>query len=199
MTELAKRYPREVKVGEETVTLALLSAEDQQDLLAFARELPPHDLLFLSRDIRQPRVQAAWLKQIEAGEIVSLVARASGKIVGTTALVIDKLSFSAHVGELRILVSEAARRMGLGRKLIQEAFLVGVDQGLEKLTARMTLDQDAAIAVFEDMGFKREAMFHDHVKDADGRTHDLLVMSSDVDGFYSQLQAFGLDGTGQDT
>lgn len=193
MNELANRYPREIKLGEESIRLSLLTDADQQDLLTFARKLPPHDLLFLSRDIREPKVQAAWLRQIESGEIVSLVARVAGGIVGTTAVVLDKLSFSAHVGELRILVSESARRMGLGRTLIQEAFLIGVEQGLDKLTARMTLDQDAAIAVFEEMGFKREAMFCDHVKDADGKKHDLLVMSNDVDGFYSQIQMYGLD------
>lgn len=193
MNELAGRYPREVRLGEERVQLSLLTPADQSELLAFASELPSHDLLFLSRDIREPRVQAAWLRQIEAGEIVSVAARVDGKIVGTTAVVIDRLSFSAHVGDLRILVSESARRIGIGRRLIQEAFLVGVDQGLDKLTARMTLDQDAAIAVFEEMGFKREAMFHDHVKDAEGKKHDLLVMSNDVDAFYSQMQVYGLD------
>lgn len=193
MSELEGRYPRDVQLGEESITLTLLGTEDAADLLAFAAELPPHDLLFLSRDIREPKVQEAWLNKIATGEIISIAARAAGRIVGTTAVVIDKLSFSAHVGELRILVSGTARQMGLGRKLIQEAFLVGVDQGLEKLTARMTLDQDAAIAVFEELGFKREALYCDYVKDKEGRKHDLLVMSRDVDSFYSQLQAYGLD------
>lgn len=193
MTELKGRYPTDIELGEETVNLSLLSTADGKDLVAFAEELPPHDLLFLSRDIREPKVQAAWLRQIESGGIVSVVARVAGRIVGTTAVVVDKYSFSPHVGELRILVSESARRMGLGRKLIQEAFLVGVDLGLEKLTARMTLDQSAAINVFEELGFKTEAMFHDHVKDRDGKKHDLLVMSNNVDAFYAQMEAYGLD------
>lgn len=193
MSDLAGRYPYEVTLGEETIEFSLLTSADTEDLMAFVDTLPTHDLLFLARDIRELKVQAAWLRQVEAGEIVSVVARVAGHIVGTTAVVIDKLSFSAHVGELRILVSGATRQMGLGRKLIQEAFLVGVDQGLEKLTARMTLDQDAAIAVFEGMGFKREAMFHDHVKDTDGRNYDLLVMSNDVEGFYSGMAVYGLD------
>ncbi|MCB1693519.1 MAG: GNAT family N-acetyltransferase [Pseudomonadales bacterium] len=193
MSELTGRYPRDVELANETVELSLLSEADREDLLAFARSLPAHDLLFLSRDIREPKVQGAWLRQIEAGEIVSIVARAEGKIVGTTAVVIDRLSFSAHVGELRILVAGGARHKGLGRKLIQEAFMVGVDQGLEKLTARMTLDQDAAIAVFEELGFIREAMFRDHVKDAEGKKHDVLVMSQDVEAFYGQKRLYGLD------
>lgn len=193
MSELTGRYPCEVKLRDAVVELSLLSAVDEKDITVFANELPNHDLLFLSRDIQEPKVAAAWLQQIETGEIVSVVARRQGKIVGTTAVVIDKLSFSAHVGELRVLVSPGARDIGLGRKLIQEAFLVGLDFGLEKLTARMTLDQDAAIAVFEELGFRREAMFRDHVKDRDGKKHDLLIVSHDVDGFFAHMQAYGLD------
>lgn len=193
MSELTGRYPCEVELRDAVVELSLMSAADAKDVAKFANELPTHDLLFLSRDIQEPKVAAAWLKQIESGDIVSVVARRTGKIVGTTAVVIDSLSFSAHVGELRVLVSPNARRIGLGRKLIQEAFLVGLDCGLEKLTARMTLDQDAAITVFEELGFKREAMFRDHVKDRDGKKHDLLIMSHDVDGFFAHMHVYGLD------
>ena len=65
--------------------------------------------------------------------------------------------------------------------------------GFEKLTARMTLDQNAAITVFEELGFKREAMLRDHVKDRDGKKHDLLILSHDVEGFLAQMHAYGLD------
>ena len=67
------------------------------------------------------------------------------------------------VGELRTLVTPDARDIGLGRTLIQESFLIGLELELEKLTVRMTLDQDKAINVFEKMGFKTEALLRDHV------------------------------------
>ncbi|MFP6806829.1 MAG: GNAT family N-acetyltransferase [Pseudomonadales bacterium] len=199
MSDLEGRYPIQLTMKGESIGLSLLTGSDRDDVVEFVSQLPPHDLLFLARDIQEPKVVAAWLKQIEAGEIVSVVARRGDVIVGTTAVVIDKLSFSAHVGELRVLVGQGARDIGLGRKLIQEAFLVGLDCGLEKLTARMTLDQDAAITVFEELGFKREAMLRDHVKDRDGKKHDLLILSHDVEGFLAQMQAYGLDeATGTD-
>ena len=56
----------------------------------------------------------------------------------------------------------------------------------------VTLDQDAALTVFEEMGFRREAMLLDHVKDKEGKDHDILILSQNVDGFASQLQAYGL-------
>ena len=48
------------------------------------------------------------------------------------------------------------------------------------LTARMTLDQAAAQAVFRRLGFQREAVLFDYVIDAEGRTRDLLVATKHV-------------------
>jgi len=190
---LQKRYPKEIALNGKTVTLSLLTGTaDQEEVLAFSRTLPAHDLLFLKRDIQEPKVISAWMQSIEDGEIASVVARIDGEIVGTTAIVIDKHSWSSHVGELRILVGPAAREIGLGRTLVQESFLLGLDLGLDKLTARMTIDQEAAISVFEELGFKTEAMLRDFVKDPDGKKHDLLILSHDVDVVHSQMQAYGM-------
>jgi RimJ/RimL family protein N-acetyltransferase len=43
------------------------------------------------------------------------------------------------------------------------------------LSARMTLDQVAAQAVFRRLGFQREAVLWDYVITQDGRTRNLLV------------------------
>tara|TARA_R110002110_G_scaffold153501_3_gene346894 strand:- start:414 stop:1004 length:591 start_codon:yes stop_codon:yes gene_type:complete len=196
MKDLKARYPLLLELNGHKVELSLLKGDDRDLTVAFAETLPARDLLFLSRDISEPKVVDAWMRQIDAGEIISVAAKLDGSVVGTTALVIDKLSFSAHVGELRVLVGEQARAIGLGRRLIQEAFLVGAELGLEKLTARMTLDQDGAIKVFEELGFRQEALFRDHVKDRDGLKHDLMIMAQDVDGFISRMQAYGLDDIG---
>tara|TARA_R110002111_G_scaffold9284_5_gene32082 strand:+ start:99 stop:425 length:327 start_codon:yes stop_codon:yes gene_type:complete len=104
MNEVAARYPRTIDLGGNSIEFSLMTETDQALTAAFAETLADHDLLFLSRNIREPKVVAAWLKQIEAGEIVSVAARLDGKIVGTTAIVVDRLSFSAHVGDIRVLV-----------------------------------------------------------------------------------------------
>ena len=193
MSELGDRYPKTVDCGGTDIQLEVLESLDTDELKAFTDALPEIDLLFLSRDIRQPKVIDAWSRSIESGDLFTIAARHDGKVVGTTAVVLDKYSWSAHVGELRILVLPEARSIGLGRTLIQEAFLMGIDLGLEKLTVRMTLGQDQAIAVFEEMGFRTEAMFRDHAKDSAGKTHDILIMSHNVAGVMSKMQAFGID------
>ena len=153
---------------------------DAEAMVGFARSLPEHDLLFLSRDVREPRVVAAWLKAIEDGEIDSLIAEDGGQIVATAALVRDPLSWSAHVGEVRLLVAPERRGAGLGSDLLQGVFMIAKDRGLSKLVARMTVDQVGSIALFEGVGFRAEAMLKDQVRGADGRSHDVAILSYDA-------------------
>ncbi len=193
MTDLQDRYPRQAEIKTGKVELTLLTDPTSDELQTFARSLGDEDLLFLSRDLREQKVLEAWKRDIESGNIFSVQASQDGKILGTTAVLLDKQSWSAHVGELRIVVVPEARDTGLGRLLIQESFLMGLDLRLEKLTARMMLDQEGAINVFEEMGFKKEAMLIDHVKDSNGKKHDLLMMSHDVMSFDRLRQAYGID------
>jgi RimJ/RimL family protein N-acetyltransferase len=58
--------------------------------------------------------------------------------------------------------------------------------------AQMTVDQKGAIAVFEGMGFRPEALLRDHVKEREGNKHDLLVLSHHVVRFQSQMDADGV-------
>ncbi|MNV74930.1 putative phosphinothricin acetyltransferase YwnH [compost metagenome] len=157
-----------------------MTSSDRDALVAFIATLPPHDLLFLSRDITHPKVVDAWMHSLDSGEIESLVARDGGLIIGVTAIIIDRLGWSPHVGELRILMSPAGRGKGGGRVLMQECFAQALDLGLKKLVAQMTTDQRAAINVFEGMGFRAEALLAKHVADRQGRLHDLVVLSHDV-------------------
>lgn len=189
---LQERYPRNADIARGEIRLELMSAEDESDIADFAQALPVHDLLFLRRNITHPKVLAAWSAEIEAGSITSLIAREAGTIIGCSAVVRDELSFSPHVGELRVLVSPQGRDRGLGRILIQESFLIALTLGLEKLTAQMTVDQKSAIAVFEEMGFIAEALLRDHVRDPNGTKHDIVVLSHDVGRFQSQMEAYGL-------
>ena len=185
------QYPRIVRCGSTDVEIHLMGPDDESAVLAFARELPPHDLLFLHRDIRNPKVVAAWIEQIRLGAITSLLAVVDGRVHGCTAIVRDLLSWSPHVAELRVVIDPEMRGTGLGRTLVQDAFTLAVAMGVEKILARMTSDQRSAIAVFEEMGFRGEALLRDYVRDAAGITHDMAILSLDVARSRAQRHAFG--------
>ena len=152
-------------------------SEDRAAMQSFAGGLPEHDLLFLGRDLRHPRVIAAWIDAIGDGRIDGMVAEEDAALVGTAALVRDPLGWSAHVGEVRLLVAADRRGAGLGRDLLQAVMQIATTRGLTKLTAAMTPDQTGAIALFETLGFAREACLRDQVRDGSGRLHDLVVLA----------------------
>lgn len=185
--------PRQIQCGDRQLELRLMRADDSQPLLEFAGALAVHDLLFLERDIRNPKVIAAWIEQSARGTITTLLAVAEGVVHGCAAVVQDELSWSRHVGEIRVVVSKAMRGTGLGRLLIQDAMALAVDRGLTKLMARMTPDQRGAIAVFQELGFRGEALLREHVKDSSGRAHDIIIFSLDAVHQRAQLEAYGYD------
>lgn len=191
-TNVNRSYPRTMACDGGDVELRLLTPADEAAILAFAQKLPTHDLLFLRRDIGQPKVVAAWMEATRNGTIVSVLATRDGAVLACATIIRDDLSWSGHVGELRVLVEPAVRSIGLGQKLTQEAFAIALGMGLEKLMAQMTVDQRGAISVFEGLGFRAEALLHDHVKDRDGKTHDIVILSHDVAKFQAQMAAYGL-------
>jgi L-amino acid N-acyltransferase YncA len=169
-----------------------MRAGDEEAVLAFARALPPHDLLFLPRDITHPKVLQAWVHEIDRGAMTSILAWSDGAVVGCATIVRDPLSWSPHVAELRVVVATAARGKGLGRALSTDAGELAVATGIEKIVAHMTADQAGAVTVFETLGYRAEALLRDHVKDQDGTKHDLVILSLDVERFRVRAAAYGL-------
>jgi len=189
-----RSYPRRVMTETGEIEFRLMTRADEAAVLAFAKGLPTHDLLFLPRNISQPKVLSAWINEIERGDITSLLAIRQGVVVGCGTLVRDRHSWSPHVGEIRMVVSLDVRGQGVGRALSQETFALALGAGLEKLSVQMTVDQQAAIALFESLGFKAEALMHDHVSDVDGKKHDIVVLGHNLAQVRAQLEAYGVPG-----
>ncbi len=184
-------YPQNVDCKGTPIVINVFQPGDMAGVEDFAQTVPVHDLLFLGRDIQHPKVIRAWAMSIVEGDIVSLIAWLGNKVVGTSAIVRDRLSWSPHVAEIRLLVSEDMRGLGLGRTLLQHSFALAVDNGAEKLIARMTPDQKGAISMFEEMGFRGEALLRDHVRDRNGEVHDLAIFSLNVGRIGASHGAYG--------
>jgi RimJ/RimL family protein N-acetyltransferase len=193
MSEGSLKLPRKIALtGGGELMLRLLERTDREAFLAFTGGLTDHDLLFLRTDITNPDVVDSWLDNIQAGRTITIVAERRGGIVGYGSLHLGNAAWSQHVGELRVLIGPDVRGKGLGRALTDAIFAQALDRGIEKMVAQMTIDQKGAIATFEEIGFRAEALLRDHVKDRHGEKHDLLVYSHDVHEFQSQMDAYGM-------
>jgi RimJ/RimL family protein N-acetyltransferase len=181
--ELARKYPRQVSLGDDELTFRLMEPGDRDAVLKFARSLPPDDLLFLRLDITTPDGANEWVRNVESGRTITVLAEGGGKVAGYASVHHNDVMWSRHIGEIRVNVGAAYRKRGLGRRLTEEVFNIARELGLTKVTAQMTTDQRGARAVFERLGFHPEALLADFVVDRDGKTRDLLIMSHDVTGF----------------
>src|SRR5207247_7917939 len=71
---MESRYPRAVQLKDgTTVSLRLVSRADADRIVAFARELPPDDLLFLGIDITDPGAVPPWLESADDGRAIVVV------------------------------------------------------------------------------------------------------------------------------
>ena len=175
MTDAAGPLAPIVSGGHE-ISLGMLQAGDQSKLLSFTRALPTHDLLFLPDDITDENVVNAWVTAAVAETTPTVIAEADGAIVGYSSVAVSDEQWTRHVAEIRLVVAESSRGVGLGQRLVTEAFRIGVDMGVEKMIARMTVDQNGARRLFRGMGFQPEATLRDHVRDREGELHDLIVL-----------------------
>lgn len=180
-------------IDDKTIQIRTFERGDVVAVGAFAAALPAHDLLFLSRDIQHARVIEAWQQAIADGEIDSLIAVDGDDVVATSAIVRDPLSWSPHVAEIRLLVAPSMRGHGLGRLLLEQSVRIASERGAIKLIARMTPDQRGSITLFEEAGFRGEAMLRDHVRDRDGNVFDLAILSLDLRRASSLQTSWGLD------
>ncbi len=193
MTEVSsfilEMYPREIGVGgKRKATLRLMDPSDRDRILEFARALPADELLFLRKDITDPVVVDEWVRDIESGRTITVLAEGDGELVGYGSLWRDESFWGRHMGEIRVLVRPDYRGVGLGRRLSFDVFAIAKDLELEKIIARMTPEQKRTRANLERLGFTVDAVLRGFVRDREGKPHDLLVMSSDVGGLTDEEQ-----------
>ncbi len=188
-TEQAKlRFPQHVTLDDgRPVQLRLMTGDDRDAVLAFARSLPEEDLLFLRLDLTQANVVDDWIANLASGNSTSLVAYDDGDLVGYATVHRNPAPWTRRVGEIRVNVGPDYRGKGLGRNLTSQIFDIARAMGLKKLMANMTSDQTGAQAAFRRLGFVAEALLADYVEDRNGRSRDLVIMSYDVEGLTDQM------------
>lgn len=183
-------FPQVVKLDDGAeVELKVAEKGNASAIIAFAERLNEQDLLFLRVDITEPAVVENWLENVALGETVSILAWQNDEVVGYGTVDRNSARWTRRVGEIRVNVGPRLRGQGLGRHLTGKIFDIARRMGLKKLTANMTTDQVGAQAAFTRLGFRPEALLADYIEDREGGTHDLTIMSYDIDGLSGQMDS----------
>lgn len=108
-----------------------------------------------------------------------LVAEAPGSIVGRLSLSRDPHPASRHVADLGLMVAEAFRRRGVGRALMEGAEEWAREVGIRKLELHVLPYNEAAIALYESLGYEREGVRRNHYRRG-AELVDAVLMAKEV-------------------
>lgn len=170
------------------MNIAPLTADDVERVVAFFERVPEGDRTFFKTPVLGDETVRGWL----AADSIHLVGTDDGVVVGYAA-VVPGVGWSSHVGELRVVVDPQRRREGIGGAMAKAALIAALQAGLSKVVVEAIATQDATIGLFAGLGFQPEALLTDHVRDADGVLHDLMVLALHGDQTWATLTAAGLD------
>ena len=110
------RYPRTVMLADgREVMLRLMTRDDVDAVLAFARSLDPDELLYLRVNITEPGVVERWVHYIETGRTETVLALDGDTVAGEASLLHNRTSWTRHLGEIRLQVAPPYRRRGVAR------------------------------------------------------------------------------------
>lgn len=169
------------------VTIRRLTANDIDRLMEFYGSLPEEDRRYLKFDVTDRKVVAKRLRRIETGDDIRIAAVHGGVIVASGALELSGEAWSKHQGEIRVLIARPFQHRGLGTIMIRELYFIAVQNNIETIVARMMRPQVGAQKVFRRLGFRDETMLPDFVKDLQGGSQDLIVMTCNVKDLWKEL------------
>jgi RimJ/RimL family protein N-acetyltransferase len=160
------------------------SDADQLARLADAVSSEPEGwLISIAGEWRSAGDERRYLKALRRypHAAVFVAERDDGVIVGRLSVGRDPHPSSAHVADVGLMVAMSARRQGVGRALLEAA--VGWARGVDirKLELHVFPWNEAAIALYEAVGFEREGYRKKHYRRGDGEYVDAILMAYAVE------------------
>jgi ribosomal protein S18 acetylase RimI-like enzyme len=153
----------------------------------FAARIPQQDRGFFDGFLLYQVAVAGWTRATPARRIAAVENADSPapEMVGVVTIVPGN-GWQSHVGEMRVVVQPSHRGQGVGRQLIHEGLQLADSLDLLKVSTELMASNAGGLALFESIGFRREAQLEDHVRDGEGNLQDLIILGRDVSQDVSQ-------------
>lgn len=161
--------------GAADMVIRKLEQGDENATRGFFERIPEADQRFFKEDVLEPGTVERWTAD---ARVRRLIAIADDGTVRGYAAVVPGVGWSKHVAELHVIVDPDERRDGLGTQLVWKALELTRELDLGKLVVEVVAEQEGAVEMFERLGFCREAVLPGHVRDRDGKEHDLVLLAN---------------------
>ena len=163
-------------------TIRPADPRDAAELVALANEVgaEPGGWLITTTNWRTVNDERRYLRSLRRYPHAAVyVAEAEEEVVGRLSVGRDPHPASHHVADLGLMVAASFRRRGIGRALLQQSVEWAHEVGIRKLELHVFPHNDAAIALYEGFGFRREGYRQAHYRR--GREYvDAILMAHDV-------------------
>jgi len=170
------------------VIIREMTPDDADRSLAFFQALPEEDTLFLRRPVKDREAVVRRIKSMEAGVAERLVATHNGQIIADGVLEHDPDGWREHVGEIRLIVARAYQGRGLAHLMAFELYKLANRAKVEEIIVKIMGPQKGVQKMFEHLGFHREAVLRDFVKDLGGNRHDLVMMRCRLQELWQRME-----------
>lgn len=178
---LTHDYPKTERLkGNREVVIRPLAKDDFERLCRFFQALPTEDRLFLADEVTNPDLIRKWTDELDFEKVIPLVALDGDNIVADGTLHIAPGGWMQHVGHIRLVTAKSHRHTGLGTLIARDLVALAAERDLEKLQANVIEDSKGAVRMFEAVGFVKEVVIKNLVKDQHGRERNLAIMINDV-------------------
>jgi L-amino acid N-acyltransferase YncA len=162
------------------ITIRVLQEDDRAALAAFGQSLPTDDLLYLEDDFTNPEIITRFANAARAENWRQVVAVMEDGTVVAWAAALRLPGWSHHVADIRLIVTPACRRSGLGMQLAQTIVEAARELGAAKVIVDMLAAQKGGQEIFRRLGFAVEGQLARHAIDRNGNMHDIVLMSAFV-------------------
>lgn len=163
-----------------------LEPADRSAWMSFVADIPPGEERFLKEDLTDVDKLDVWMD--DPGWLVAVEDR---EVAGVISVVPGR-GWSSHVAELMLVVRAAQRGKGIGRELAHQGLVKAIELGCTHVFVELVAQQEALILMFRSMGFQPGAILEDFVRDGDGESHDLMLLTHHAADNWSALAGIGL-------
>jgi RimJ/RimL family protein N-acetyltransferase len=108
-----------------------------------------------------------------------LVAEEDDRIVGRLSIGRETHPASEHVADVGLMVADGYRRRGIGRALMENAEAWARGVGVRKIELHVFPHNDAALALYDRLGYRRVGVRRGHFRRSDGYV-DAILMEKDL-------------------
>jgi RimJ/RimL family protein N-acetyltransferase len=165
-----------------TVSIRQATPKDAAALVELAQAVgsEPEGWLITDGDWRTASDERRYLRSIRRHPHATvLVAETPAGIVGRLSVARDPHPASEHVADLGLMVAHGHRRRGIGRALMEAAEIWARGVGVRKIELHVFPHNEAAIALYEGLGYEREGLRRRHYRRG-GRFLDAILMAKEL-------------------